>query len=80
LSDLASTLPAQTFETWVRDTDVLRYEDGEFVIGVPHAQARDWLHNRLRTHIKRTLSRLQQRSVEVTFAVRPRPQSQEAHP
>jgi len=76
LADLALSLPAPTYETWVRDTNVLSCEDGEFVIGVPHARARDWLHNRLRPHIKRTLSRLQQRSVEVTFAVRPRPQEE----
>lgn len=72
LSDLASTLPAQTFETWVRDTNVLSCADGEFVIGVPHAQARDWLHNRLRPQIRRTLGRLTQRSTDVSFAVRPR--------
>lgn len=73
LSELAMTMPTPTYETWVRDTSVLAYEDGEFVVGVPHAYARDWLQNRLRPQIKRTLSRLLQRSVEVTFRVRPRP-------
>lgn len=73
LNDLALSMPAPTYETWVRDTSVLGYEDGEFVIGVPHAYARDWLQNRLRPQIKRILSRLLQRSTEVTFRVRPRP-------
>lgn len=73
LNELALSMPAPTFETWVRDTSVLGYEDGEFVIGVPHAYARDWLQNRLRPQIKRILGRLLQRSVEVTFRVRPRP-------
>ncbi|MBX3052920.1 MAG: chromosomal replication initiator protein DnaA [Caldilineaceae bacterium] len=73
LNELALSMPAPTFETWVRDTSVLGYEDGEFVIGVPHAYARDWLQNRLRPQIKRILARLLQRSVEVTFRVRPRP-------
>ena len=73
LNDLALSMPAPTYETWVRDTSVMGYEDGEFVIGVPHAYARDWLQNRLRPQIKRILSRLLQRSVEVTFRVRPRP-------
>lgn len=73
LADLQSTMPAPTYETWVRDTNVLRYEDGEFVIGVPHAYARDWLSARLRPQIKHILSRLTKRSTEVTFAVRPRP-------
>ncbi|MCL4835664.1 MAG: chromosomal replication initiator protein DnaA [Caldilineaceae bacterium] len=73
LTDLALSMPGPTYETWVRDTSVMGYEDGEFVIGVPHAYARDWLQNRLRPQIKRILSRLLQRSVEVTFRVRPRP-------
>ncbi len=73
LNELALSMPAPTFETWVRDTSVMGYEDGEFVIGVPHAYARDWLQNRLRPQIKRILGRLLQRSVEVTFRVRPRP-------
>ena len=72
LNELALSMPAPTFETWVRDTSVMGYEDGEFVIGVPHAYARDWLQNRLRPQIKRILGRLLQRSVEVTFRVRPR--------
>lgn len=75
LDDLALSMPAPTYETWVRDTSVLGYEDGEFVIGVPHAYARDWLQNRLRPQIKRILSRLLQRSIEVTFRVRPRTQT-----
>jgi len=75
LDELALSMPAPTFETWVRDTSVMGYEDGEFVIGVPHAYARDWLQNRLRPQIKRVLSRLLQRSTEVTFRVRPRPVS-----
>ncbi|MDO8706206.1 MAG: hypothetical protein Q7J84_14785 [Sulfuricaulis sp.] len=79
LDDLALSMPAPTYETWVRDTNVLSYEpacadrDGKFVIGVPHAYARDWLQKRLRPQVKRILSRLLQRSTEVTFAVRPRP-------
>ena len=46
LNELALSMPAPTFETWVRDTSVMGYEDGEFVIGVPHAYARDWLRRR----------------------------------
>ena len=70
LNDLALSMPAPTFETWVRDTNVLSYEDGEFVIGVPHAFARDWLSKRLQPQIKRILGRLCRRAVGVTFRVR----------
>ena len=48
LSDLAIQMPAGSYDTWVRDTWVMGFEDGEFIIGLPNAYARDWLENRLR--------------------------------
>jgi chromosomal replication initiator protein len=71
LSELALQMPSATFNTWVRDTWVIAYEDGEFIIGLPNAYARDWLENRLRNKIKRALSSFIQRSVQVQFLVRP---------
>ncbi len=73
LSELALQMPSATYDTWVRDTVVLGYEDGEFIIGMPNAYARDWLENRLRHTVKRTLSSILHRSVQVQFRVRPRP-------
>ena len=73
LSDLALQMPPASYNTWVRDTWVVGYEDGEFLIGIPNAYARDWLENRLRNKIKRALSTLVQRSVQVNFRVCPRP-------
>jgi chromosomal replication initiator protein len=73
LAELALQMPAATYETWVRDTSVIGYEDGEFLIGVPNPYARDWLANRFRDTIKRTLGGIMKRSVQVTFRVRPRP-------
>ncbi len=70
LSDLALQMPAATYETWVRDTSVIAYEDGEFIVGTPNPYARDWLANRLQTSIKRILNKLLHRSVQVTFRVR----------
>ncbi|MBX3000075.1 MAG: chromosomal replication initiator protein DnaA [Caldilineaceae bacterium] len=71
LSELALQMPSATYETWVRDTSVIAYEDGEFIVGTPNPYARDWLANRLHTSIKRILSKILQRSVQVTFRVRP---------
>ena len=76
LHELALQMPETTFETWVRDTSLIDYTDGEFVIGAPHAYARDWLQDRLRTKIKRILNQLTRRSVQVNFEVRPHPQKQ----
>ena len=72
LSELALQMPSATFNTWVRDTWVVAYEDGEFIIGLPNAYARDWLENRLRNKIKRALSSFIHRSVQVQFRVCPR--------
>lgn len=72
LSELALQMPSATYSTWVRDTWVIAYEDGEFIIGLPNAYARDWLENRLRHKIKRVLSALVHRSVQVQFRVCPR--------
>lgn len=78
LSELALQMPSATYDTWVRDTVVVAYEDGEFIIGMPNAYARDWLENRLRHNIKRTLSSIMNRSVQVQFRVCPRTQAAEA--
>lgn len=73
LSELALQMPSATYNTWVRDTWVIAYEDGEFIIGIPNAFARDWLENRLRHKIKRALSSIIHRSVQVNFTVSPHP-------
>jgi chromosomal replication initiator protein len=71
-SQLRLQMTRSTYETWVRDTECLAYEDGAFVIGVPNAYARDWLSLRLRPLIKRTLVSIIGRAVDVTFIVQPR--------
>ena len=80
LHELALQMPATTFETWVRDTSIIGYADGEFIVGAPHAYARDWLQGRLRNKIKGILNQLTRRSVQVIFQVRPHPQKQSEPP
>lgn len=70
LGELELQMTKATFDTWLRDTSLISYEDGTFVIGVYSAYAKDWLENRLLTTIKRTLANLMGRSVEVKFAVK----------
>ena len=70
LNDLVLQMPAATFNTWVKDTNGLSYEEGQCVVGVPNAYARDWLENRLNTLIGRVLSRRVNRVVKVVFEVR----------
>jgi chromosomal replication initiator protein len=69
LGELQMQVTRATFETWVKDTRVLSYEDGEFVIGVHSAFAKDWLENRLLSRIKYALIKIMGRSVDVSFVV-----------
>lgn len=69
LGELQMQITRATFETWVKDTRVLSYEDGEFIIGVHSAFAKDWLENRLLSTIKRILAKIMGRSIGVSFVV-----------
>ncbi len=69
LGQLQVEMPRAKFETWIRDAELLSYEDGEFVIGVKNAFARDWLDDRLRPTIKQVLGGIAGRTVDVRFVV-----------
>jgi chromosomal replication initiator protein len=71
LGDLQMQMTRATFDTWVKHTQVIAYEDGTFIIGVPNTYAVEWLENRLLGAIKRTASTIMQRSVELRFVVKP---------
>ena len=51
------------------NAELLTYEDGVYVIGVQNAYARDWLEERLLSTVKRVLTGIVGRTVEVRFTV-----------
>jgi len=69
LGQLQMEMPRAAFDTWVRDAEFIAYEDGEFVIGVQNAYARDWLEDRLLSTAKRVLTGILSRTVGVKFVV-----------
>ncbi|GMR11759.1 MAG: chromosomal replication initiator protein DnaA [Anaerolineae bacterium] len=69
LGQLQVEMPRAKFETWIRDAELLSYEDGEFVVGVRNAFARDWLDDRMRPTIKQVLGGIAGRTVDVRFVV-----------
>lgn len=69
LGQLQMDMSRASFDTWVRDAELLSYEDGCFVVGVQNAYARDWLEERLLSDVKRVLVDLADRAVEVKFIV-----------
>ncbi len=69
LGQLQMEMPKAAFDTWVRDADLLSYEDGSFTIGVQNTYARDWLDSRLSSTVQRLLTDMMNRTVEVRFIV-----------
>jgi chromosomal replication initiator protein len=69
LGELELQMTKATFNTWLKDTCLLQHKDNTFVIGVRNAYAKDWLENRLRDTILRTLSAIATGPVEVQFVV-----------
>ena len=69
VGQLQMEMPKATFNTWVRDAELVAYEDGSFMIGVQNAYACDWLESRLSSTVKRLLTGMMNRSVDVRFVV-----------
>jgi len=69
LGQLELRMTKATFTTWIKPTSALAYEDGTLIVAVPNAYTKDWLENRLLSVIKRTLSDIACRTVEVRFTL-----------
>jgi chromosomal replication initiator protein len=69
LGQLQMEMPRASFDTWVRDTKPVSYQDGTLTIGVRNAYARDWLENRLSSTVSRLLVGIMNASVAVNFIV-----------
>lgn len=67
--ELQLQLPRETFDTWLRNARLVAHEDGTFIIGVGNIYAREWLEQRLKKVVVRTLGRIAGRSVEVRFVL-----------
>jgi len=69
LGQLQMEMPKASYDTWVRDTRPLTYEDGTLTVGVRNAYARDWLESRLSSTVSRLLIGIMDCSVDVNFVV-----------
>jgi chromosomal replication initiator protein len=69
LGQLQMEMPKASFDTWVRDTRVVQFEDGQLTIGVRNAYARDWLESRLSSTVTRLLMGIMNQNVSVAFIV-----------
>ena len=69
LGQLQLDMPRASFETWVRDTRPVAYDNRTLTIGVRNAYARDWLESRLASTVNRLLIGILDSNVSVSFAV-----------
>lgn len=69
IGQLQLEMPKAAYDTWVKDAELLSFDDGLFTIGVQNAYARDWLESRLKTTISKYLTGSVNRPVEVKFEV-----------
>ncbi len=69
LAQLQMEMPRASYDTWVRDTCPMAYENGVITVGVRNAYARDWLESRLATTVSRLLIGILNSNVTVDFVV-----------
>jgi chromosomal replication initiator protein len=67
LGELQLEMTQAAFNTWLRDTKLVAYEDGDLIVGVRNGYAKDWLENRLKGTVQRVVTRLANRTVQVRF-------------
>jgi chromosomal replication initiation ATPase DnaA len=70
---LQPQMTKQTFDTWLKQTEVLDYQESEFVIDAKNAFAKDWLENRLLKTIEAALSSVVGEPTRVRFALSEQP-------
>ena len=78
LGELELALQRPVFESWLKDSRFVAYEDGVYIIAVKSAFAQEWLNQRLKGRIKRHLERHTGRTVDVNFIVRSQPLSSDS--
>lgn len=69
IAQLQMDMPRASFDTWVRDTRPVGYENGILTVSVRNAYARDWLESRLATIVNRLLIEVLNSKVSVNFIV-----------
>ena len=69
LSQLQSEMSKASFNTWVKNAELLREKNGQFTVGVQNPYARDYLQERLAAKVTTLLSGFAEAPVTVEFVV-----------
>jgi chromosomal replication initiator protein len=70
LGELQLQLPRPTFETWLKPTEGVSYDEYYFVVQVPTPFAVAWLERRMYQAIQKTVEKITHRPLEVQFQVK----------
>ena len=69
LVELELTISKPNFNTWFKDTHIVRIEDGTVALGVPSQFARDWLSTKFHKDILRSLRGLSESVRAVEYVI-----------
>jgi chromosomal replication initiator protein len=69
LGELQLQVTKTNYDTWLRETVGLSYQDNQFVIGVPSPFAIEWLQRCLHSLIRKTLIGITGRDLDVCFQI-----------
>src|SRR3989344_9660032 len=69
LVELELTISKPNFNTWFRDTHIVRVEEGSIYLGVPSQFARDWLSTKFHKDILRSLRMLEEGIRHVEYVI-----------
>ncbi len=69
LVELELTISKPNFNTWFKDTHIVRVEDGVVFLGVPSQFARDWLSTKFHKDILRSLRGLSENVRNVEYVI-----------
>jgi chromosomal replication initiator protein len=70
LGELQLQLPKPTFETWLKQTEGISYDESRFVVEAPTPFAIAWLERRMYQTIQKTLEKVTGRLLDIQFRVR----------
>lgn len=69
LGQLQMDMSKAAYDTWVKNSRLVSFQEGQFIVGVPNAFARDWLETRMTTTVNRVLTGIMNRPQAVQFIV-----------
>ncbi len=76
LGELQTQVSRANYNTWLRGTHAVSYEDDVFLVGTPSAFVAEWLTRRLHSMVRKTLANVTGAEPEVQFIVHERGRTQ----